>query len=743
MEAYYTGTFLSEEFWASSWDGDAPTVLPGPPTSYNLVRNYPYAEEVVIKNDSTGAVIDSSDQIVAGTPVRVEVNVRNKVSEGLNVKVRLLLDQSRGSPYNSDETSSAQLVPSNTTKTFTLTYTPNASGIWYYAFEVKTTLQNGTTTRTDSWDWAQALEVQSRLAEIVAFSPPTGILQRGDQVTATVRVKNTGITTRSFWVGLSFAHSTATGDGWPEGWYDIQPVQTGILEPEEEEEVTFPVAIAETFRPGQYYAVSCVWDAFNEELYIMEGRIDSTLYHRTEHPEWVDNPDLGMISFSLPQFNVPHAARTIMDEFETISRILENKGIQELYLEGKKPLFCLRVSVPINIAGIPVNVGGALLIDLADLCELTPEGKEWTTLWIDSEVGGVAFGVNLDEPGDEVEFKLVDAAIIMHNFDYNERGIADFRDHVLEWFTGTTPEIGFGSITVPGMCFTGAKYYDRDNIEGPSYDRCGTTKLGITVMNAINVLHKVEMRTQYVQMALLAWSLGQDPQENIVPIAEYVSHVNAILDSYPNCPDVFRDFTYDDGDWPLEQGQPQTNLKMRMVDSSEPDSAHRFFIDVPEGSSNLTFSSSGGTGDLAILFKYGMRPNLHDEFDYDSCPYNQDSTLGFCTIPSPDAGRYYIALPAVGDLDEYEGVRFVATYECESPPQISVTPASQDFGFLELGSYQDKAFTVENTGAETLEGSASVSPPFSIESGDSYSLTHGQTHTVTVRFSPTTTGAFD
>ena len=571
------------------------------------------------------------------------------------------------------------------------TVTPEKAGTLYV--RVRTTMRNGPvencdyrndtsasggTSATDQQGWTcrqYSVTVVADSAEIVEFNPPTGTLQRGTETEARVRVRNTGSTRRSFWVGLSFAHSTATGDGWPVGWYDIQPIQTGILDPGDEEEVTLPVAIAETFRAGQYYAVSCVWDAFNEELYIMEGRIDSTLWHPMEHPEWVDNPDLGMLSFSLPQFNVPHAARTIMDEFETISWILENKGLQELYLEGKKPLLCLKVSVPIQIAGMRVDVGGAILIDLADLCELTPEGKKWTTIWIDSEVGGIAFGVNLDKPGNEVEFKPIDAAIIMHNFDYNERGIADFRDRVLEWFTGTTPEIGFGSVTVPGMCFTAAKYYDRDNIEGPSYDRCGTTKLGITVMNAINVLHKVEMRTQYVRMALLAWSLGQDLQENIVPIGEYVSHVNAILDSYPNSADVFRDFTYDDGDWPLQQGQPQTNLKMRLVNNDFYNSLHRFYIDVSEGASDLTFQSSDGTGDCRIYYSLNRRPNLATG-DWDGrSPDNPNSTLQTCSIENPVvAGRYYVALHvSTSEPYEYEGVRFVATYETVIPYDVCMS----------------------------------------------------------------------
>jgi hypothetical protein len=50
---------------------------------------------------------------------------------------------------------------------------------------------------------------------------------------------------------------------------------------------------------------------------------------------------------------------------------------------------------------------------------------------------------------------------------------------------------------------------------------------------------------------------------------------------------------------------------------------------------------------------------------------------------------------------------------------------------------EDRTFTVKNIGDGTLTGSASASAPFSIVSGGSYSLTNGQSQTVTVRFSPT------
>ncbi|HVM51373.1 MAG TPA: choice-of-anchor D domain-containing protein [Candidatus Acidoferrum sp.] len=74
-------------------------------------------------------------------------------------------------------------------------------------------------------------------------------------------------------------------------------------------------------------------------------------------------------------------------------------------------------------------------------------------------------------------------------------------------------------------------------------------------------------------------------------------------------------------------------------------------------------------------------------------------------------------------------------------PIISVTPASQDFGPIPVGSTTNRDFTVQNTGTGTLSGSASVPTPFSIVSGSPYSLTANQSTTVAVRYSPTSAGS--
>jgi hypothetical protein len=69
-------------------------------------------------------------------------------------------------------------------------------------------------------------------------------------------------------------------------------------------------------------------------------------------------------------------------------------------------------------------------------------------------------------------------------------------------------------------------------------------------------------------------------------------------------------------------------------------------------------------------------------------------------------------------------------------PLIQVSPGSMGFGTVLVGASATNSFTVQNIGTGILTGSATVSAPFSVVSGGSYSLGAGQTQLVTVAFSP-------
>jgi hypothetical protein len=74
---------------------------------------------------------------------------------------------------------------------------------------------------------------------------------------------------------------------------------------------------------------------------------------------------------------------------------------------------------------------------------------------------------------------------------------------------------------------------------------------------------------------------------------------------------------------------------------------------------------------------------------------------------------------------------------------LAVAPTgSVDFGNTALNGAVDRLFTVQNSGTTSISGTVSTSSPFSIVSGGTFSLAAGATHTVTVRFRPTTAGSF-
>jgi hypothetical protein len=70
---------------------------------------------------------------------------------------------------------------------------------------------------------------------------------------------------------------------------------------------------------------------------------------------------------------------------------------------------------------------------------------------------------------------------------------------------------------------------------------------------------------------------------------------------------------------------------------------------------------------------------------------------------------------------------------------FSVSPTGTvSFGDVNVGSFADQVFTVQNTRGVTVSGSASAFPPFSIVSGSPFTLVgDGATQAVTVRFTPT------
>ena len=175
--------------------------------------------------------------------------------------------------------------------------------------------------------------------------------------------------------------------------------------------------------------------------------------------------------------------------------------------------------------------------------------------------------------------------------------------------------------------------------------------------------------------------------------------------------------------------------------------------------------NSGGGGHIGFLAQDAFITKLNpsgSDVVYSSLMGGNRSTWGF-GIAVDSNGNVYVTgqtisesgFPLVNALQPVYGGAggqvnsddaFVAKISDTAPPPpqpvLSVTPASLDFGTVTVGTSKGLEFTVKNTGAGTLAGTATASAPFSIVSGGAFSLAAGASQAVVVRFTPTTASSF-
>ena len=111
---------------------------------------------------------------------------------------------------------------------------------------------------------------------------------------------------------------------------------------------------------------------------------------------------------------------------------------------------------------------------------------------------------------------------------------------------------------------------------------------------------------------------------------------------------------------PLTNGVPVTGL------SASAGNELQYFIDVPDGATDLTLSISGGTGNADIYVKYGAQPTTTD-WDYQPLLAGNDETV---TIAAPTAGTYYVMVQAAADFSD---VTLAADYTEAVAPVVGTT----------------------------------------------------------------------
>ncbi|GAA4870707.1 S8 family peptidase [Luteimonas vadosa] len=88
-----------------------------------------------------------------------------------------------------------------------------------------------------------------------------------------------------------------------------------------------------------------------------------------------------------------------------------------------------------------------------------------------------------------------------------------------------------------------------------------------------------------------------------------------------------------------------------------------YTMTVPAGSTNLTFNSSGGTGDSDMYVKFGSAPT---DTSYDCRPYLNGNNES-CTFASPQAGTWHVRLKA---YSTFSGVSLVGDYATGGGSQV-------------------------------------------------------------------------
>lgn len=116
----------------------------------------------------------------------------------------------------------------------------------------------------------------------------------------------------------------------------------------------------------------------------------------------------------------------------------------------------------------------------------------------------------------------------------------------------------------------------------------------------------------------------------------------------------------------LTKGVPVTGL------SANTGTMLAYTIAVPAGASNLSISTSGGTGDADLHVKFGSAPTTSS---YDCRPYLSGNAES-CSFAAPSAGTYHIGVRA---YTSFSGVSLVANYTTgasdAAPTLVSSTPA--------------------------------------------------------------------
>lgn len=500
-------------------------------------------------------------------------------------------------------------------------------------------------------------------ATIISFSPPTGTLQRGTQATATVRVKNTGTTTRRFWVGLSFAEPDS--GVWPDGWFDVQPLETLELNPGESQTVTFNFEIPEWLDPGLYTADTAVWDG----------------YDRIKH------------EMTMPPAGQPFAAQRSVPSFKlseftsSMGSVLEQlliasykykalqageENVWTRYDDGEKVL--LYVSAPSVLSGIasvfnvPVSISNpTVLIDMADLMGVTPEGQNGkVTVWVDGKNA-----VEWSQDGSPIGFGLT-----VHKFD--STNTADVRDQLIY-------DASISSILGVFPFELSWQYSPGDGLKWPKFEWTKTFDVQVGVSQTRESLKRIEVDRSDLQSAFLSATdqmLGTGGLELFV---EY------LFKGFVDIKDNWQG-TDDDGNW-----KPNTPTNLWPEKGA---------LGVPTGPVLWGSPYQDHNGDLLLSARF----QIDDDSDFSSPVYDNENIDDTIELPEgflDNNTRYYWRTCYKDSRNAWSNWSTPTDFTTiPDGVQLSLTvmPGNREVS-ISSGS---TSFTVSNAGSGTMEWSAQV-----------------------------------
>lgn len=131
----------------------------------------------------------------------------------------------------------------------------------------------------------------------------------------------------------------------------------------------------------------------------------------------------------------------------------------------------------------------------------------------------------------------------------------------------------------------------------------------------------------------------------------------------------------------------------------------RYYLDIPAGATNLSISTSGGTGDVDLYYRFGAEPTTGV---YDCRPY-QGGNNETCTEASPSAGTHYIMLHG---YSAYSGVTLNVSYDApggptNNPPSSSFTYSANNLAVSFTDTSTDSDGTIASWSWNFGDGNSS------------------------------------